>query len=335
MMKFNKCPSFFTGILLVFALSASGQFAPPAGQPGTTAMYMDSSAFTNWAKSCVVTRGFINIEDTSASYLGSNHASYGVDADATGFPDNLVVSLGDGGSAVFTFYKPIANGPGPDFAIFENGLNDTFLELGFVEVSSNGIHYYRFPAVSNTQTTTQVSTFGAMDATLINNFAGKYRAAYGTPFDLDTFLLLSSLNINRITHLRIVDVVGCIQPGYATFDANDNIVNERWPTPFDTGGLDLDAVGVIHEGSVGIDENKDSSSITIYPNPVTSGMILVNREKIPARFILCNPEGKILMGGNLGPGSQSFDLSGLHKGIFIGKFIFRDGRTETEKIIKI
>ena len=36
--------------------------------------------------------------------------------------------VGDGGSAILTFDTPIANGPGFDFAVFENGFSDTFLE---------------------------------------------------------------------------------------------------------------------------------------------------------------------------------------------------------------
>ena len=56
-------------------------------------------------------------------------------AEALGKADDAPVSLGDGGYAVVTFDKPITNGPGYDFAVFENGLNDSFLELAFVVVS--------------------------------------------------------------------------------------------------------------------------------------------------------------------------------------------------------
>jgi len=58
---------------------------------------------------------------------------------------------------------------GFDFAVFENSFNDSFLELAFVEVSSDGINFVRFPATSNTQTDVQITGFGTIDPTYINN----------------------------------------------------------------------------------------------------------------------------------------------------------------------
>ena len=43
-----------------------------------------------------------------------------------------------------------------------------FLELDFVEVSSDGVNYFRFPATSYTDTTVQTGSFGSTDATKIN-----------------------------------------------------------------------------------------------------------------------------------------------------------------------
>ena len=81
------------------------------------------------------------------------------------------MSLGDGGVAILTFKYPIKNETGNDFAVFENSFNDTFLELAFVEVSSDGIHYFRFPAVSNTQDTLQMGNDASIDARHLNNLA--------------------------------------------------------------------------------------------------------------------------------------------------------------------
>ena len=39
---------------------------------------------------------------------------------AIGAPGNGIVSLGDGGEAILSFERFIENGPGWDFAIFEN-----------------------------------------------------------------------------------------------------------------------------------------------------------------------------------------------------------------------
>jgi hypothetical protein len=255
--------------LIVFTLFCSlaawsQTYAPPAGQPGTTAMYKDSSAFVAWASACVVTRGY---KDVSTPTLGL--ASVGDDSMATGKAQtNAVVSLGDGGSAVCTFLKPITDGPGYDFAVFENSIDDTFLELAFVEVSSDGINFFRFFSHSLTDTTSQTGGFGSTDATKINNLAGKYRAGYGTPFDLDELSHISALNTNAITHVRIVDVVGSMNALYATRDAQHNKVNDPWPTPYASSGFDLDAVGVIHQVEItSIHENEASASINVYPNP--------------------------------------------------------------------
>ena len=54
------------------------------------------------------------------------------------------------------------------------------------------------------------------------------------------------LDIQRITHVKVIDVVGSIDPDYASHDSHGNKVNDPWPTPFHTGGFDLDAIGVIH-----------------------------------------------------------------------------------------
>lgn len=119
-------------LLLVQYGIVFGQYPPPAGQPGSTAIYKDSTIFIGWATECTVSLGYINLADTTVYFQGSNLANYGVPEDATGKPDYKVISLGDGGEAILTFEKPLLNGPGFDFAIFENSFSDTFLELGFV-----------------------------------------------------------------------------------------------------------------------------------------------------------------------------------------------------------
>ncbi len=248
-----------------------GQFAPPVGQIGTTAIYKDSSVFVAWATGCSVTRSYQDISNTTLGYASAGDSSMVIGIAGS----NGLVSLGDGGIAIVTFAHPITNGAGWDFAIFENSFNDTFLELAFVEVSSDGINYYRFAAKSNTQDTTQVSTFGSIDATQINNLAGKYSALYGTPFDLQELAGQSGLDVNTITHVKIIDVVGCIQEAFATYDANGHKVNDPWSTPFASSGFDLDAVGVINQTITGVPENDAFfSQLTIFPNPVTTTSVL-------------------------------------------------------------
>ena len=192
----------------------------------------------NWATTCFLSRG---LQDISNSILGL--ASSGDSSMALGkAQNNGAVSLGDGGFAICTFPFLIADGPGYDFAVFENSFDDSFLELAFVEVSSDGINFYRFSSHSKTDTINQTSTFGLTDATKLNNLAGKYRGGFGTPFDLSELYKKQGLNIQAITHIKIKDVVGSLQKPYATFDSFNNKINDPWPTPFPSSGFDLDAI---------------------------------------------------------------------------------------------
>jgi hypothetical protein len=199
----------------------AGPYAPPAGEPNSTAIYMNDPNFAAWATGITVQRGYVIISEPGLGYV-----SYGDDSDALRKAEGdiySVVSLGDGGVATLTFKYPITNGDGYDFAVFENSFSDDFLELAFVEVSSDGSNFFRFNSVSLTPTNTQVGSFGTLDATNLHNLAGKYRKGYGTPFDLQELKDVNSLlDVNSITHVRIIDVVGYVQP--ADF-FGDGIVN--------------------------------------------------------------------------------------------------------------
>lgn len=258
------------GFLILNSISF-GQFAPAAGQLGSTAIHKDSSAIVAWATEIQVQRGYINVSDPTQTHEGSNYATFGVPYNALGPAAGNsfdVLSLGDGGTATLRFALPIVNGTGPDFCIFENGLSDTYLELAFVEVSSDGERFVRFPSVSLTPSDVQVGPFGSLDATKIHNLAGKYRVSYGTPFNLEDLTDSASIDINNITHVRVIDVVGSIDPNFATFDSQGNIINELFPTPFYSGGFDLDAVGVIHQNDAALQvaESHDIR-LRVFPNP--------------------------------------------------------------------
>lgn len=238
-------------LMAMMPVALWAQFAPAQDQPGTTAMHADSSAFIAWATDCVTEPGPMNIANPSLGLAGAGYPA----ANAIGTPGGTygVTCLGDGGIAILTFASPICNQPGPDFAVFENGFANAqtpdywFLELAFVEVSSDGVNFFRFPAYSNTQTDTQLGGFACILPSEIHNLASKYGAMYGTPFELDEVPDNPLLDKNSITHVRIVDVVGCIDPEYATYDCQGHPINDPWPTPFASSGHDLDAVGVIHD----------------------------------------------------------------------------------------
>lgn len=231
---------------LAGSVACAGPYAAAAGQIGSTAIPNTSGLFVEWASGFQdLARGPQDIANP-----GGALASFGTGGEALGLADgnsSHVVSLGDGGQITLSFAHPITNGPGFDFAVFENGFADAFLELAFVEVSSNATDFIRFPSVSLMQTATQIGSFGALDPTNLDNLAGKYRGGYGTPFDLAQIAGLSpNVDADHIEFVRLLDVVGSIDPGLGTLDSLGTLVNDPYPTAFASGGFDLDGVGVIN-----------------------------------------------------------------------------------------
>lgn len=256
--------------IICTALPVVAQYAPQAGVAGSTAISKDDKRFVAWASSCTVERGWLDIADKSKGVTSLGADSYGV-----GKADNVIVSLGDNGVAIVTFPAALYNGPGSDFAVFENGFvnaanpEEAFLELAFVEVSSDGINYTRFAASSLTDTP-QVPGAGVyMNARKINNLAGKYRSGFGTPFDLEELKGTPGLDIDHITHVKIVDVIGSLGDN-ASLDTAGNKINDPYPTEFPSGGFDLDAVGAINIPGwwpSGIGNEEEIVECRIYPNP--------------------------------------------------------------------
>lgn len=248
---------------------AVGIFAGAAGQPGSTAVAASSPAIAAWASSVVdytpggqVDPGF----QTPHKALGAAGNSDGANAGYT-FD---IVSLGNAGSITLGFADPIVNGAGFDFAVFENSFSDTFLELAWVEVSSDGNTFTRFPAFSLTDSA--VSAFGTVDPANIEGVAGKHRGGHGTPFDLEQLVGTPGLDLNNIGFVRLVDIVG---DGSAPNDLTPQALADWLNIPLDTlppalfdiaqnapsaifdpyptvgsGGLDLDAIGAMNVSAV-------------------------------------------------------------------------------------
>jgi hypothetical protein len=291
-------------------------------------MYKDSSAFVAWANKCNVVRGFQDISNQSLGYTNVGDSSLAIGPAGT----NGVVSLGDGGVAILEFSSPIMDGNGPDFAVFENGFDNLFLELAFVEVSSDGIHFFRFPAISNTDTTIQTDGFGLTDASKLHNLAGKYRAEYGTPFDLSDLTNDALLNKEAITHVKVIDVVGSIQNQYCSRDANNHKINDPWPTGWGNGGFDLDAVGVIHQQTVGIDE-LELTNVSVYPNPATN-VLYVNLSSINYSLEVINLIGEVVLKVENKSNTTSLELSNLKSGVYYLK-ISSEGKQKQMKFVKL
>ena len=303
---------FFCLANFVFCLPSVAQFAPAAGMPGSTAIKADSSCFISWATQCTIKRGLkqINLADSGYANTGISDFSIG-EATRKG-----VVSLGDGGIAILGFDSPIFDGEGFDFAVFENAFSDSFLELAFVEVSSDSIHWVRFPSESLSPTKKQTPTFGFTQATKIHNLAGKYRHPFGTPFDLADLPKVDAINTDTIRFIKIVDVVGCIDSLWGSRDRYGRIVNDPWPTNFGSSGFDLDAIGVIHQlATLG------QEKITEKPRPPyfnTATQILVSSNSNRQKLSVYSSKGKLVLERYIPSGIQSTTIN-LPVGIYIAK----------------
>jgi hypothetical protein len=227
-------------VILLAPMGFAGPYAPAAGLPGSTAIHMNDTGLVSWATGW---------EDYSA---GSDVSpDWQIPENALGKAVGTsydIVSLGRGGSITMTFGRKIVNGDGWDFAVFENSVTDSFLELAYVEVSSNGVDFFRFE--NDSLTSSPVSPFGSVDPTDVTGFGGKYKQGYGTPFDLASLDGMSPLlDVNNIEYVRLLDIVGVGDGAY--LDTSGDIIYDPYPTT-GSAGFDLDAVGIINASSVPI-----------------------------------------------------------------------------------
>lgn len=242
---------------ILLALGAFAQFDPAGGEEGSFSVHKDDVSIIGWATGADLQRGYAQINDTTLGYLDAGEAS-----NATGAFDGSTVSLGDGGSITLTFDRPIKNTTGYDFAIFENGFKvgvSYYLELAHVEVSENGDDFVRFASESLTDTSNQINNFSYIDPRAVHNLAGKHQAPYGTLFDLE------ELGMEEINYIRIVDVVGSVIDSLGSRDSKGRLINDPWPSPFPSGGFDLDAVAVVN-GELLSRQEYVLQNVRIYPS---------------------------------------------------------------------
>jgi len=220
--------------LVAVSLTWAGPYPPAAGEDGSHAIHMENSAFEYWAtgySDYIVGKNVDKTWQVPENALG--------EAEGNSFD---IVALGSGGMLTLTFDLPIENGEGWDFAVFENSFSDRYLELAYVEVSSNGVDFVRFDAIS--LTVDPVPGFGNIDPTDVDGLAGKYRQGYGVPFNLEDLsdkpaVLSGTVDLSGISHVRIVDVVG----DGSSLDSLGEVIYDPYPTS-GSAGFDLDAVGV-------------------------------------------------------------------------------------------
>lgn len=177
-----------------------------AGAP-SAAVQKDSTAIKGWAT------GY-----TDYVAGGNVNTTYQTPQNAIGYNNGSLVVLGDRGRITLTFDTPITDGPGDDFAAYENGFvvgtasnQLDFLEFAYVEVSSNGTDFVRFDSASRRVAT--VGSFVGQRADEIGGLAGKDLAGYGTPFDLSVLknkpeVRSGAVNLAKITSVRLIDIQG-------------------------------------------------------------------------------------------------------------------------------
>ena len=320
-------------ITLLFCKFSYAQFDPQIGFGSKQAIYRDSSVIKGWATTCNVTRGWQNYLDT---LLGK--ATVGSEFYGTLKADGSVISLGDSGIAILQFDNPISDKEGPDFCVFENGfiVNNTqgisHAELAFVEVSSDGVNYVRFPSQCLLDSTVQKGNFDGSNVSLIDGLAGKYIGGYGTPFDLNIFAALSSININKITHVKLIDVVGNKDAQYPARDKNGRKIIDPWPTPFAASGFDLDAVGVINQLYKTAVFEKEEAAFSVYPNPVKIGEnITLNNLNNHAQISLVNNLGMEVF-YSVSNGQKVIETNNFEAGIYF-LTITQNKQTIHQKIV--
>jgi hypothetical protein len=186
----------------------------------------------------------------------------------------------------------IVNGAGADFAVFENGFGfggptSLFAEMAYVEVSSDGINFARFPSISlNTAPTLVSGAFQGYDMTNVYDLAGKSAANWGTPFDLSelsTSPLVTGglLNLSDVRYVRLVDVVGSGVINDASGNpisgiARDSLSNpilDNWIT-YDSAGFDY--VG-LNTGAVGLVNFAPVPEPGALVGGITGGLLLFSR----------------------------------------------------------
>lgn len=180
---------------------------------------------------------------------------------ALGAPAGDVCSLGNGGDLTLSFPLPITDGPGADLIVSENpfrsssAVHEAFAECCFVEVSSNGVDFVRFPS-RYLGPATSPGAFAFVSIGSYSGMAGQtpvlatgpavdprdVAAAGGDAFDLadlagEPLVQNGTVNTMAISHVRLVDV----ENGVSTDSAGTVIYDPG------SGSADIDAVTAVHQ----------------------------------------------------------------------------------------
>jgi hypothetical protein len=171
-----------------------------------------------------------------------------------------VCSLGFGGALTLSFDVTLADGPGADLTVFENPITfagQVFSEAAFVEVSTDGVHFARFPnryagpPTGLSGFTAPWGTYSGLTgcipvrADVVGNSIDPLDPVVsgGEAFDLaalapDPLVASGAVDLAAIHFVRLVDV----QNGVGL----DSFGNVIWDNAGAAGSADIDAVAVLN-----------------------------------------------------------------------------------------
>jgi len=259
----------FSPLFLILVLGAASVSAGPFTEPG---LATDDPSIIAWAT------GWLNYQpadsvdpDWSDPTKALGPATSDV-LDVVSLGDRDVTSVDPPGEITLTFDVVIQNRPGNDLVIFENGFAagaEMFAELAYVEVSSDGENWARFPSVSLTPECP--GQYNTLNPTDVYGLAGRYPNAYndgfGAPFDLEKLLeepevLEGLVDLDHINYIKIVDVPGggnyfdeAVKLGYT----ENHPIYDAYPT-ITSAGFDVEAVGVVDESVADKPEDDDTEN---------------------------------------------------------------------------
>ncbi|NIA17499.1 MAG: hypothetical protein GWO86_04040, partial [Planctomycetes bacterium] len=89
---------------------------------------------------------------------------------------------------------------------------------------------------------------GIVNFTDYNIFAGAYQSdIYDDNWNQDCDISNPTDDFVGIADFQVFVEKWFDENDYSSCDINGHQINDPWPTPFDSGGFDLDAVGIINE----------------------------------------------------------------------------------------
>ncbi len=202
-----------------------------------------------------------------------------------GAPDGVVHSLGIGGSITLSFDVVLTDGPGADLIVSENPFAslsapwETFAEVVYVEVSTDGVHFARIPS-RYTGPQSDPGPFSFVQSGWYQGLGGVF-AVQTNPIDAQNLVAAGGDAIDFATLSQDPLVLsGLVDPSFITqvrlVDVRSGLDVDSQGTPIrdpGNGSADIDGVTVVHTAA-GLDPNGPSVSIDIPP----SGQFVVTIE---------------------------------------------------------